>query len=201
LKPKFGDRYIGNKFERLILALLASAAWLAVPAIAEAGPLDCDTRPTPDCLPRPVGFTFVNASADFNGVTERISGIFGIDAATGFQSLVEVELTGPAPYAGSCFASDEFADARTVYGNCAQLYGNFNFQTQFHFANDLLPGTADPLDAVINPNFAITNVTGFAVNGVPAPAVSEPGTIGLLVSGLLGLLVMRRRDVRSRWGG
>jgi hypothetical protein len=266
---------MGNKFERLKLALLASAVWFALPATAGAGaitdysfanasavingqqetitgsvtatldgelsanisvsgfgiqfgaftlPFDESPRPRPantfivgnlvihyanDLSLTSVsigsltsssasgsavvvggssGFHFVDASAAFNGVTEQISGSFEIDASNGIQWVVLAQLTGPAPYAGSCSTSTELTDARTVYGNCAQLFGNLDVQTQFHFANDLLPGTADPLDAVRNLNYSITNVTGYAVSGdaVP-PAVSEPGTLGLLVSGLLGL--------------
>jgi hypothetical protein len=147
------------------------------------------------------GWTFVNASASFNGVTEAISGNSEFDPLTNIQWTVGMQLTGPAPYAGDCFGSTDTNGPRVVLAHCPM-----SSVEAFQFANDLVPGVADPLDRVGTtiPNLLITNATGFVItSGSSVPeAVSEPGTISLLVSGLLGLgFVMRRRDVRSPWGG
>jgi hypothetical protein len=143
-------------------------------------------------------WTFANASASFNGVTEAISGFFDVDPLTNIQWTVDMQLTGPAPYAGACFGSTDLNGPRMVLAHCPM-----SVVEAFQFANDLVPGVADPLDRVgVTTNYSITNVTGFVITpGSSVPAVSEPGTLGLLVSGLLGIFIMRRRDVRYRWGG
>jgi hypothetical protein len=131
-----------------------------------------------------VTYTFSpGSSVVINGVSEAISGFFDFDPLTHIEWESEIQLTGPAPYAGNCFSSTQLVGARFIDTNCPQL-GTF-FQTQFFFANDLSSTAAAPLALVSFPGLDITDATGFALPGVPVP-MPEPTSLALL-SAALGL--------------
>ena len=133
-----------------------------------------------------VTYTFSpGSSVVINGVSEAISGFFDFDPLTHIEWEFEIQLTGPAPYAGNCFSSTQLVGARFIDTNCPQL-GTF-FQTQFFFANDLSSTAAGPLASVSFPGLDITDATGFALPpGVPVP-MPEPSSL-ILLSVALGLV-------------
>ena len=134
-----------------------------------------------------VTYTFSpGSSVVINGVLEAISGFFDFDPLTHIEWESEIQLTGPAPYAGSCVSSTQLAGARFIDTNCPQLQMDTFFQTQFFFANDLSSTAAAPLALVSFPGLDITDATGFALPGVPVP-MPEPTSLALL-SAALGLV-------------
>jgi hypothetical protein len=79
----------GRSLTMGLLSVVATA-WLAAPTISRAAPIDVLSNAAID-------YVFSDASAVFNGVTESITGLFSVGLR---EYSAEIQLTGPAPYAG-----------------------------------------------------------------------------------------------------
>ena len=100
--------------------LVVAIGWLAAPAISRAEVID---------------YVFSNASAVFNGTPESITGLVSIESINPLPEewFAEIQLTGPAPYAGLYSAG--------LTGNFSQPLPGFDLVRadglQIRFANNL----------------------------------------------------------------
>jgi hypothetical protein len=149
-----------------------------------------DNAPTGVATPNglPLTYSFVKAFTVLNGDLESITGDFGFDPLSDIQYAANINLTGPAPYAGNYFFDIELEGPNFIYTD----RGGGIF-LKISFANDL-SSCADPLAGTTyqtpGPGF-IGNApaSGLVVPAAGVCAVPEPTSIALL-GAALGLLLL-----------
>jgi hypothetical protein len=92
-----------------------------------------------------VTYTFSpGSSVVINGVLEAISSFFDFDPLTHIEWESEIQLTGPAPYAGNCFSSTQLVGARFIDTNCPQLGAFFRHSSFSRTICHLRPQVRSP---------------------------------------------------------
>jgi hypothetical protein len=169
---------------------------LASVAITSGGMTVTDSAPTGAVVVtgHSIDYSFVNASTVLNGVSEAITGGFTYDPLTDIEYMAQVQLVGPAPYAGLY----PF-DAEHLGGGAGMEFGAGTQPAQISFANKL-SSDADPL-AEVDWSGGGGFVIDTAPKGVVCPSVAsevscpapvpEPASLALL-SAALGLFFRRR---------
>jgi hypothetical protein len=131
----------------------------------------------------PTAYSFLNASAVFNGKREDIGGSFVYDPLTDIQYGGQIVLTGPAPYAGLYGFDIEQNGLGAVFGFGPGALLDINL------ANPLSLSEPDPIRVVDLQNLALFDFapTGFVVP--PGASVPEASSLAL-VGAALGLLLL-----------
>jgi hypothetical protein len=138
-------------------------------------------------------YDFVDASTVLNGEPEAITGDFRSDHSTHIEYGAQIQLTGPAPYAGLYGFDDEYLGSE---GNVSN-FGGFS-PTHIVFANPLSLGP-DPLVEVDWGASVVSDsdTTGFAC--VESCVILVPARVSLaLLGSALGLFLIGSRANRRK---